>query len=142
MGEEIQELEKERPPERGYVWGRIWCILVFIGAIASLVIGIMLLSASGADHAYNITLGILLLIAAIIYAVDGYGMWVKKSWALVLTYALLAISFVSGIIQLLSLFGAELNTPYFAGWLIGLLVRLIIDVLWFCYFYKRRAEFN
>lgn len=137
--DEVHDIEPISP--RGYVWGRIWCILVFIVSIAALISGIIILSNSH-GYAYNITLGILLLIASCIYGIDGYGMWVKRSWGLILTYALLVISFVSGLIQLISLFGVEISHGSFAMWLIGNIIRLVIDVLWFCYFFKRRREFT
>ncbi len=133
---------KKAPDGAGYIWGYIWSILMAILAISSYYWGIMLLIETSERPTFNLVVGIMLIVAGCVYAADTYGMITKKVWALILTYALLFVYFISGLILLFSRFGSSITGFGLFAWVSIIMIKLIIDLLWFGYFFRRRYWFR
>ena len=130
--------------ERGYVWGKIWSVLLYISAGIEIIAAISLFVNPGNMPASSAaTVGVVLLVLSVIQLFTGYGMWNKKSWALIITYVILLLSVISGVIQLVRGFAGVLDPNVSLGAvIIAVIIKFAIDALWFCYFYKRRGEFS
>lgn len=130
------------PPHRGYVWGRIWSIVIFIIGALNIVFGVVYLVRGVNINPFTVTGSIFLLLAGILLIVDAVGMWSKRGWALVITNALLGLSFFSNFVIVLYFLNFMPYTSEFNGYLILSIIRVIIDILWLSYFYKRRKEYT
>ncbi len=139
----------KRPQEKGFIWGYIWCVLVFLGAVLTFIMGVFLLVEKSMYPGANINLGIFSLLATCLYIFDGFGVAYRKSWGLILTYIILGISFLLTIGQFIALIVQLSMIPQqmiaigrVTGYFIFLILKLIIDILWIGYFYRRRDMFT
>lgn len=120
----------------------IGAALTILGACVMFVVGAAGIAAASGGRAMGGPLaalgafaGVALLIVAVIYVVNGIGLWKLLGWGRMLTIVLVAIGVIFG---LLGLFRALM--PLHAGMVVWQLIWLAIDVWILTYMFKPHVK--
>lgn len=116
--------------------------LTILGACAMFLMGAAGIAAASGGRALGGPLaalgafaGVALLILAVIYAVNGVGLWKLLGWARLLTIVLVAIGVIFGVMGLFRAFA-----PLHAGLVVWQLIWLAIDVWILSYMFKPHVK--
>lgn len=120
----------------------IGAALTVLGACAMFLAGAAGIAAASRGRGMGGTLaalgafaGVVLLIFAVIYVVNGFGLWKLRGWGRILTIVLVAIGVIFGVMGLFRAF-----VPMHPGLIAWQLIWLAIDVWIFAYMFKPHVK--